>query len=61
MHLIVGPKDTVSILGGIIFSNLSFLGDYPHKPPILKYCTNDGVRRDFIPICIKVVNVVSLF
>ena len=42
--LIVGPKDTV-YFGGYYFFEFNFPGDYPVRPPVLKYCTNDGQTR----------------
>jgi len=42
--LIIGPKDT-PYSGGYYFFRFSFPYDYPHSPPVLKFCTNDGCTR----------------
>lgn len=59
--LIVGPKDT-PYENGYYFFELEFPSDYPHRPPTVTYCTNDGMTR-FNPnlyksgkVCISVLN-----
>lgn len=42
--LIIGPPDT-PYEGGYYFFKFSFPADYPHAPPKLTYCTNDGKTR----------------
>ena len=59
--LIIGPKDT-PYENGYYFFDLEFPADYPHNPPTVTYCTNDGMTR-FNPnlyksgkVCISVLN-----
>ena len=59
--LIIGPKDT-PYENGYYFFELEFPADYPHNPPAVTYCTNDGMTR-FNPnlyksgkVCISVLN-----
>ena len=59
--LIIGPKDT-PYENGYYFFELEFPADYPHNPPTVTYCTNDGMTR-FNPnlyksgkVCISVLN-----
>lgn len=42
--LIIGPPDT-PYEGGYYFFKFSFPGNYPHSPPKVTYCTNDGKTR----------------
>lgn len=42
--LIIGPPDT-PYEGGYYFFKFAFPTDYPHAPPKLTYCTNDGKTR----------------
>ena len=42
--LIIGPKDTPYANGFYLFE-LTFPSDYPHSPPTVKFCTNDGITR----------------
>ena len=42
--LIIGPKDTPYANGFYLFE-LTFPSDYPHRPPVVKFCTNDGSTR----------------
>jgi len=59
--LIVGPSDT-PYFGGYYFFDIQYSNDYPHSPPVIKYCTNgDNVR--FNPnlytsgkVCISLLN-----
>jgi len=59
--LIIGPSDT-PYFGGYYFFEFTYPADYPHSPPVLKYCTNgDGIR--FNPnlytsgkVCISILN-----
>ena len=59
--MIIGPRDT-PYFGGYYFFDISYPKDYPHSPPVVKYCTNgDNVR--FNPnlykggkVCISVLN-----
>jgi ubiquitin-conjugating enzyme E2 Z len=59
--LIVGPKDSL-YCNGYYFFKFTFPADYPHSPPVLHYCTNDGTTR-FHPnfyktgkVCIDILN-----
>ena len=59
--LIVGPKDSL-YCNGYYFFKFTFPPDYPHSPPVLNYCTNDGTTR-FHPnfyktgkVCIDILN-----
>ena len=59
--LIIGPVDTPYAYGNFLF-RFSFPANYPHSPPIVTYCTNDGVTR-FNPnlykngkVCISLLN-----
>jgi ubiquitin-protein ligase len=59
--MIIGPKDT-PYENGYYFFELEFPPDYPHRPPKVTYCTNDGMTR-FNPnlyksgkVCISVLN-----
>jgi ubiquitin-protein ligase len=59
--LIIGPNDT-PYENGYYFFELEFPPDYPHLPPTVTYCTNDGMTR-FNPnlyksgkVCISVLN-----
>ena len=59
--LIVGPKDSL-YCNGYYFFKFTFPADYPHSPPALHYCTNDGTTR-FHPnfyktgkVCIDILN-----
>ena len=59
--LIIGPSDT-PYFGGFFFFELNYPTDYPHSPPLVKYCTNgDNIR--FNPnlyttgkVCISILN-----
>ena len=42
--LIIGPKNTPYEFGNFLFT-FDFPENYPHSPPIVKFCTNDGVIR----------------
>ena len=42
--LIIGPPDT-PYEGGYYFFKFSFPDNYPHSPPKVTYCTNDGKTR----------------
>mgnify|MGYP001184404193 CR=1 FL=1 len=42
--LIIGPADTPYHDGFYLF-DFDFPPDYPHRPPKVKFCTNDGVTR----------------
>lgn len=42
--LIIGPGGTPYANGFYLFE-LTFPSDYPHRPPVVKFCTNDGVTR----------------
>ena len=42
--LIIGPPDTPYTHGFYLF-DFTFPSDYPHRPPEVKFCTNDGVTR----------------
>ena len=59
--LIVGPRGT-PYEGGYYFFKFQFPSNYPHQPPVLTYCTNDGVTR-FNPnlykcgkVCVSILN-----
>jgi ubiquitin-conjugating enzyme E2 Z len=59
--LIIGPKDSL-YCNGYYFFKFTFPPDYPHSPPVLQYCTNDGITR-FHPnfyktgkVCIDILN-----
>lgn len=59
--LIIGPSDT-PYSSGYYFFKFKFPLDYPHKPPVVTYCTNDGLTR-FNPnlykcgkVCISLLN-----
>lgn len=58
---IMGPSDTLYSNGAFLFT-LDFPSDYPFKPPVLKYMTNDGKTR-FHPnlyrngkVCLSILN-----
>ena len=42
--MIIGPIDTPYEHGFYLF-DIMYPPDYPHKPPVVKFCTNDGVTR----------------
>ena len=59
--LVIGPADTIYSYGYFLFS-IVFPTDYPHSPPKLTYCTNDGAIR-FHPnlyrngkVCLSILN-----
>jgi ubiquitin-protein ligase len=59
--MIVGPKDT-PYSGGFYLFSFQFPPDYPTRPPVVTYCTNDGITR-FNPnlykggkVCISILN-----
>ena len=59
--VIIGPSDTL-YFGGYYFFEFTFPPDYPHSPPIVKYCTN-GENIRFNPnlyttgkVCISSLN-----
>lgn len=59
--MIVGPEDT-PYFGGFYFFKFAYPTDYPHSPPKVTYCTNDGVTR-FNPnlykcgkVCVSLLN-----
>ena len=59
--LIIGPPNT-PYEGGYFFFKFNFPVNYPHQPPVVTYCTNDGKTR-FNPnlyrsgkVCISVLN-----
>ena len=59
--LIIGPPDT-PYYHGYFFFKFDFPRDYPHRPPTVTYCTNDGITR-FNPnlykcgkVCISLLN-----
>jgi len=59
--MIVGPSET-PYFGGYYFFEMVYPADYPHSPPKLTYCTNDGNIR-FNPnlyiggkVCISLLN-----
>lgn len=58
---IVGPKDSL-YFGGYYFFHFYFPSDYPHSPPKVKFCTNNGFIR-FHPnlykngkVCLSILN-----
>jgi ubiquitin-conjugating enzyme E2 Z len=58
---IMGPDDTIYSNGAYLFT-FDFPGEYPFKPPSLKYMTNDGKTR-FHPnlyrtgkVCLSILN-----
>lgn len=59
--MIVGPADT-PYFGGYYFFEIQYPTDYPHSPPLVKYCTNgDNIR--FNPnlyingkVCVSLLN-----
>jgi len=59
--MIIGPKDT-PYADGFYFFKLKFPTNYPHAPPKVEFCTNDGVTR-FNPnlyrcgkVCLSILN-----
>lgn len=59
--LIIGPPDT-PYEGGYFLFKFQFPTNYPHQPPVVTYCTNDGKTR-FNPnlyrsgkVCLSVLN-----
>ena len=59
--LIIGPQNTPYVSGYYLFK-FKFPHDYPHKPPVVTYHTNDGVTR-FNPnlyrsgkVCVSILN-----
>tara|TARA_B110000967_G_scaffold184806_1_gene204566 strand:- start:3685 stop:4419 length:735 start_codon:yes stop_codon:yes gene_type:complete len=59
--LIIGPKDSL-YSGGYYLFTFSFPSNYPHSPPKVSFCTNDGATR-FHPnmykcgkVCLSVLN-----
>ena len=59
--LIIGPPDTPYANGYFLFK-FDFPSDYPHRPPKVTYCTNDGITR-FNPnlykcgkVCLSILN-----
>ena len=59
--LLIGPADSL-YCNGYYFFKFNFPPDYPHSPPVLHYCTNDGNTR-FHPnfyktgkVCIDILN-----
>jgi ubiquitin-protein ligase len=59
--LIIGPSDTPYENGFYLFE-FRFPTNYPHSPPILKFCTTDGLTR-FNPnlytqgkVCLSILN-----
>jgi len=59
--LIIGPADTPYADGFYLFK-LQFPTNYPHAPPTVDYCTNDGITR-FNPnlyrngkVCLSILN-----
>lgn len=59
--MIVGPRDT-PYDNGYYFFDIKYPPTYPHRPPLVTYCTNDGQTR-FNPnlykcgkVCISVLN-----
>jgi ubiquitin-protein ligase len=59
--LIIGPADTPYADGFYLFK-FNFPTNYPHTPPTVEYCTNDGVTR-FNPnlyrcgkVCLSILN-----
>jgi len=59
--LIIGPKGTPYEYGNFLFI-FDFPEEYPHIPPVVKFCTNDGIVR-FHPnlyrngkVCLSILN-----
>lgn len=59
--MIIGPKDTPYEFGFYLFE-FTFPVNYPHSPPVVKFCTGDGMTR-FNPnlykngkVCLSVLN-----
>lgn len=59
--LIIGPPNT-PYEGGYFFFKFQFPTNYPHQPPVVTFCTNDGKTR-FNPnlyrsgkVCLSVLN-----
>ena len=59
--MIIGPSDT-PYEQGYYFFEFKYPVDYPHKPPVVKYHTNDGTTR-FNPnlyksgkVCVSILN-----
>ena len=59
--MIIGPKDTPYEYGFYLFE-FAFPVNYPHAPPVVKFCTGDGMTR-FNPnlykngkVCLSVLN-----
>jgi ubiquitin-protein ligase len=59
--LIIGPSDT-PYFGGNYFFEFNYPADYPHSPPVVKYCTNGNNIR-FNPnlyvcgkVCVSLLN-----
>ena len=59
--MIVGPSNT-PYENGFYFFELRYPADYPHSPPVLKFCTQDGETR-FNPnlykngkVCVSILN-----
>lgn len=59
--MIIGPEDT-PYFGGYYFFELRYPRDYPHSPPVVKYCTN-GENIRFNPnlyccgkVCLSILN-----
>ena len=59
--LIIGPKNT-PYYGGFYFFTIDYPVNYPYRPPLFKYMTNDGITR-FNPnlyingkVCLSVLN-----
>ena len=59
--LIIGPADT-PYADGFYFFKFKFPANYPHAPPVVDFCTSDGVTR-FNPnlyrsgkVCLSILN-----
>lgn len=59
--MIIGPKNTPYSFGFYLFE-FKFPKNYPHSPPVVKFCTGDGMTR-FNPnlykngkVCLSVLN-----
>lgn len=59
--MIVGPEDT-PYFGGYYLFEMTYPANYPYSPPMVKYCTNNGIVR-FNPnlyttgkVCISILN-----
>jgi len=59
--MIIGPKDTPYEYGYYLFE-FAYPANYPHSPPVVKFCTGDGMTR-FNPnlykngkVCLSVLN-----